>query len=60
MLVSLDTVQCNDCSTTAWLRTGVSPSVQWRCRENAEPQREKKQAAVARRNSVVKEKENLE
>lgn len=56
--MSLDALQCNDCSTTAWLRTG--PSVEWSCRENAEPQPEKKLAAVARRNSGIKEKENLE
>lgn len=60
LLVSLDNVQCNDCSTTAWLRTGVSPSVKWSCWENAEPQPEKRLAAVARKKSVAKEKENME
>lgn len=44
----------NDCNITAWLGRGVSPTVQWRCRENAEPQAENKWAAVARRNSRVK------
>lgn len=33
---------------------GVSPTVQRRCRENAEPRAENKQAAVGRRNSRVK------
>lgn len=54
LLVSPEAAQCNDCSTTAWLGQGASPAVQWRCKGKAEPQAEKKQAAVARRNSKAK------